>query len=262
MKLARLLFCPVALALAQTPPAVHVPPAIQSLSDQSDFVFLGTVRQLHASSMPIVPASESTAIVRVDQILKGSDLVSDIQGKDITVQLAKAQSVKAGQRLIFFSKMGVVGKGMAVHEIAHFEQRKNRALAAQIAETVRRRPDIELQQRIAQADLVIVGKVASVHPVEQAKAQTSEHDPEWSEAEVDVEGVEKGAVQGRVTVLFPASRDIRWYESPKFMPGQEGIFILRVNRDPKLRVQGYTALDPLDFQPVNQLERVRSLKAR
>jgi hypothetical protein len=66
-----------------------------------------------------------------------------------------------------------------------------------------------------------------------------------------------------MTVLFPRSVDIAWSQSPKFEPGQAGIWILQRDQAergaPRLRRSGLTALDPLDFRPLEELPRLREL---
>src|SRR5262249_43281875 len=129
--------------------------------------------------------------------------------------------------------------------------------------------DRKLQERIARAEIVIVGKVAKTEPVpgtEQRHVET-EHDPDWWIAHVDVASVEMGKISEQIVrVMFANSRDEMWIDSPKFRPGQAGVWILQRNQTerggPVLRLPGLTALDALDFQPPEQLERVRRLIRR
>ena len=83
-------------------------------------------------------------------------------------------------------------------------------------------------------------------------------------AVIQVASVEKGDVQGEtLTILFPNSADEVWIDSPKFQVRQRGIWILQTDQDekgmPATREPGRTALDPLDYQPMGALERVRRL---
>ena len=70
----------------------------------------------------------------------------------------------------------------------------------------------------------------------------------------------------QLRILFPSSTDEYWYDSPKFSSGDEGVFLLQQNqqeRGPRQhRVRAYTALDPLDFQPKQRLDEIRSLLKR
>ena len=60
--------------------------------------------------------------------------------------------------------------------------------------------------------------------------------------------------QKTIPLFYPNSTDVKWYKSPKFRVSQEGIWILR-----RKEIGEYTALDPLDFQRTDQLERIRRL---
>src|SRR5262249_33833372 len=151
-----------------------------------------------------------------------------------------------------------------VVEVGHLETRDESAkVRAQISAGKQAHLDRRLAARLDRAALILTGKVTEVKAAVRAeKARpSSEHDPEWQEAVIQVEKVEKGKLDGnRVTVLFAASRDIRWYGSPKLKVVQEGTFLLHKGDDKKeLNVKGFVVVDPLDVQPKDQLERVRKL---
>ncbi len=66
------------------------------------------------------------------------------------------------------------------------------------------------------------------------------------------------------SAIRPRSTDELWIDSPKFVPGQEGVWLLHRDQQERgaaaMRVSGaLTALDPIDFQPRDRLEQVRSL---
>jgi hypothetical protein len=65
-------------------------------------------------------------------------------------------------------------------------------------------------------------------------------------------------------VLFPASRDVKWFQCPKFIEGQVGIFLLHLGElsaraIPKTDVPPYTAVNSLDFQDRDQISRITRL---
>jgi hypothetical protein len=105
------------------------------------------------------------------------------------------------------------------------------------------------------------------------KVRISEHVPNWREAVIEVQSVVKGDVPAnkRVIVLFPQGNDILWKHSPKFQVGQEGTWMLHKNQTPSKHVamwlgaqaaqdnEGYTALDPDDYQPKAQDDRVQKV---
>jgi hypothetical protein len=258
-QLCMLLMMPVALAVQ---PPGDARTSMQKLAAQSNFVFQGTVNRLNATTEPQMPASASTAVVRVEKVIQGDDMVSDIVGKEITVQLLKPRSVTVGRPVMFFSNVAVIGKSLAVKEVSHTEVTRSSTAAGDVTAYTKSKPERDLQRRIAGAELIVTGTVAGVRARERAREgpEGSEHDPEWTEATITVQSTEKGAPQQRVTVWFPASTDIGWFRSPKLTEGQSGVFLLRRARERELR--GFTALDPLDVQPPATRDRVRQMIAR
>jgi hypothetical protein len=238
--------------------------SVEDLARQSSFAFAGTVRRLNASTVPVVPATESTVIVRVDEIVQNAGVVTDVLGQDITVELQAAGSVKEGDRVVFFSNVVTYGESISVREIGHIplKQEALEAIRMQINAVAARVPDEQLQKRIAQADLIVTGSVTGVHPGPETgqRPPGSEHDPEWWVAMLKVQSAEKGQVpHGDLVILFPHSQDLRWFASPKFKEGQAGVFLLHRTEDEKLRARGYTALDRLDYQAMEQRDRIRKL---
>jgi hypothetical protein len=239
----------------------------------------GTVRKLGAASMPSVPVTSDTAVVRVDVVLRGPPELRDIARRDITVQLRPGRRPQVGARAVFFATSWLYGESIAVVEVGRMSGRgKDDDLGREIADAELRLADERLAERIAAASLVVSGRVEEVAParVNRERMPQTEHDPDWWVAEVAVQTVERGRPPrpdagqpgrpGTLPVLFPRSADEMWIDAPKFQPGQEGVWILQRDQKEKgwpiLRVPGYTALDPLDFQLPNQLDRVRALVRR
>ena len=121
--------------------------------------------------------------------------------------------------------------------------------------------DSALTDRLRRAVLVVKGRVVNIHPLDRARSEPiSEHSPDWWQATVKVAAVYKGESKDKViTVLFPNSRDIAWYKSPKFKPGEVGIFVLETQPAGQYGIQGFTVLDPLDFRPLSEQDRVRRI---
>lgn len=233
----------------------------ESLIRQATFVFVGTVVKLNATTMPEVRATESTAIVRVDEVIEGPGAPPDLKGKEITVQLSQPGSVKEGEQTTFFTKGWLLGNSMAVIEVGRAEAQGAQQVRDQVSATRQKMADEALQSEMASAEAIVVGTVASMRPA-SIRHIGSEHDPDWYEAEITIESVEKGHVSGHtVTVLFPHSDDVMWQDAPKFKQGQEGIWLLHRNqvRLPGIKDQ-YTVLKPLDFQSRENLERIRALR--
>jgi hypothetical protein len=227
----------------------------------SSLIFAGTVKKLNATAG--ATNSGGTAVVRVDEVIYNAGVVTDIAGKNITVELLAPGNLKAGEREIFYTNVDSYGDSIVVREIGRepFNTSRIVTIRTQAGKAAMQISDEKLQNRVAQAELIVVGRVSAVRPHEPGPhIPPSEHDPDWWEATLTVQAVEKGqAPPGELDVLFPHSKDVRWFASPKFQQGQEGIFLLLHVDDRKLGVSGYTALDPLDFQPMDQLQRVRKM---
>jgi hypothetical protein len=265
----------------------------EKLAQQAKFIFKGTVEKLKASTIPSVPLTDKTTIVRVDEILRAPEPLSYYGGQRITVQLGSREQLKKDEQAIFYTNSWIVGESLAVQSVGHTAvdtgskaaQKKGRAASAASDEA-----DPTLQGQVADADAVVVGKVTSVRVLDEPSASgasnaastkqyqsVSEHSPVWHEAVIEVEDVEKGSnIPKQVLVRFPSSTDVLWYDAPKFQTGQEGVFLLRKESkktEPKVRLASkvaaptrgkaapkiYTALDATAIQPLQKVETIRSL---
>jgi len=238
---------------------------IDDLRQRSTFVFVGTLRRLNAATMDAVPVTESTAVVTVDEVLQAPPMFTDLAGSDITVQLSSAQQVQEGQQATFFTTGGIYGTSIAVQEVGHVEGRVGVERAAELAALSPATPEHQttrLQQRIADADVVVVGMVSSIKFPEgyDPHGPASEHAPLWREATIEVESVGKGDLpQDGITILYAESTDAEWYQTPTFRVGQSGIFLLDRREIPELQREEYVVLDPLNYQPPEQLDSIEGL---
>lgn len=270
---------------------------------RAKFIFRGRVQKLGASNVTAARANAKTIVVSIEEIITGPSVLSQFVGRDITVQFDVRQKLKAGQHAIFYTNGWLFGESMAVQALAA-EPVEERATVSSSASSdpVQNLKLQNLQARLASADVVVEGKVSSVRlpPDEAAKVSgkaaalagrraargaepvhkrgpVSEHDPKWREAVIEVAKTEKGPSRSNeVVVRFPSSNDVRWYKAPKFVPGQEGVFILHKTQPPAAaksaaRVRGavtaaeaetteaFTALDPVDFQPLEHKPAIQNL---
>lgn len=109
---------------------------IDGLTRQSTFVFRGTVEKTAGSTMPAVPANESTAVVRVDELIDAPGAPLDLAGKSITVKLLQTGSVRAGEQWMFFTKGWLMGNSMAVIEVGRIAATTGtQVIRAQVANT-------------------------------------------------------------------------------------------------------------------------------
>ncbi len=253
------------LSHPQLAPQAGAGPDFEALVRESRFIFAGRVEKLNASNLKVLPPTKGTVLVRVREVLDAPPTLMDVGGKQITVELVEPGSVNEGQEAVFFTNGWLYGDSIAVKEVSHLAITENtQTLQKQVAAARRKAEDQILQKRIASAELVILGKVSSARQAPESVGRGgSEHDPDWWEAIIQVESVEQGhLVEKSVTVLFPKSRDVMWARAPKFRENQDGIWLLRKEKIPALGrkfEEYYTALDPLDFQPREQLERIRML---
>lgn len=248
----------------------------KELAAQAAFIFKGTVQRPKASTMRGVQVTDRTSIVRVDEVLKASKMLAAYQGQDITVQ--SSEKLKKGERAIFYTNASRFGESLMVESIGHTKIESGTTSSRSITsapDAAEAKLDQQLSHHLTEADVVLKGRVISIRlPADEATSTAtqpvSEHSGHWREAVIEVEDVQKGehATQ-QVIIRFPSSRDIRWARSPKFEPGQEGIFLLH-KEEPQARdarsaakkrgaEQVYTALHAEDFQPLDRAAEIRSI---
>lgn len=253
--------------------------SIKKVASQASFIFRGTVKKLKASTMPAVAAGKNTIIVRVDEVIESHEALEDYAGQDVTVRLQTGR-VKSGERYTFYSNPEIFGESLIVQAIAHETAPPSAVLTRAAAKPSSNLRDKLARARFNAADLVVTGLVTSVRVTPEGATAAasggtskwkpvSEHDPMTQEAAIQVTTVHKGARgHDEVKLRFPRSTDVRWYQAPKFVVGQQGVFMLHKGEKPaKVAVRGaavaaalpevdtqgfHTALHPVDFLPVNQ----------
>jgi len=213
--------------------------------------------------MASVPVDETTAVVRVDQVLRAPEALAGLAGHAITVKLTERKRVQPGQQAIFMTTGWLVGDGVAVRSLGHTDLA--RAVAGRSPESTRdpvaAKAARDLEQHLGDADLVVTGRVTEVRlPAGSARRSTSgnaappisEHAPAWREAVIQVHDVRKGAAPGKqIVVRFPASTDVRWAAVPKLQTGQEGLFLLHAVDVSGGRTVHYEARHRDDFRPLD-----------
>ncbi len=239
-------------------------------SQNASFVFQGTVQRLKATTVKQVPVDERTAIVRVDEVLQAPEALQHFKGQRITVQLGGDKPVRKGQKAVFHTNAWLFGDGLAVQSLDHTAPAAATAKAG-VADPAEAFKEQKLKQHVDDADLVVTGRVVSVSvPPDAPRAMVEgsstqgqiigEHDPGWQIATVAIDSVDKGQHAGKtVDVRFASSTDVRWFDSPKFHPGQEGHFLLhkeapageaRAFAAAGSDAGDYVVLHSTDFQPM------------
>ena len=235
-------------------------------------VFSGTVENVGSVSFGQVPKSSDTATVRIESIEKKPTGVALKKGDEVTIKLKDPSSVHSGTKATFYTDPWILGSGVAVNEISHSESEYGASAAGHATATAEQMQEQVLQNRIASADAVIVGRVTEVRPIPRAMfANTtgpiSEHNPNWHEAVIEVQTTLKGTDAKQLVVRFPSSMDVAWVNAPKFQQGQQGTFLLKkdeVTGAQSARLAGsevatYTALKRGDVLSAADAARVKAL---
>ena len=232
-----------------------------ALIRSSQFIFEGTVKKLHASNVKLLAPSDQTILVRVDSMLRAPKGMS-FSGKDVTLYLQAGSEFKPGQRAVFFTNGWLYGENMAMRSVGQLPSGAVENLKANIPQVDAQTADEALLVRLRNADFVIEGKVIGTKPAREENRRRSEHETGWAVADVQITAILKGqsSAGGKlIHVFFPTSTDELWYLSPRFSTGHEGTFILSSRAAKQYGLDGYTALDPLDFRPLKERERVQRL---
>ncbi|HYO13098.1 MAG TPA: hypothetical protein VE685_07895 [Thermoanaerobaculia bacterium] len=237
------------------------PPAgVEELTRNAPFVFRGTVQEAGASNVTGVPASARTVVVRVDEVLKAPAELGDFTGREITVQLQEPGTDPPGRVGVFFTRGWIYGETLGVVEVGRAAGDPG-ALRGQVLAADRRSQDQILAERVQGAALVVVGKVVETRPAETGPQPITEHDPQWWEAVIEVDSVLKGSKPegNRVTVLYPESLDVMWYEAPKPRKGWDAVWLLYRGQRPGVSGEPYTVLKPWNILSRDTAETVRRL---
>jgi hypothetical protein len=245
---------------------------VTDLLSRSQFVFEGTVQKAGQSGLPEVPATDRTAVVRVDRVLQAPAVLAHAAGSEVTVQLdAQASPLAVGERTVLFTRALAFGKGIAVSEVGRTkpESAGPTTMAAGMPPTVpgsrpgRPHPVLEAAQQLQdqrlrahseEAAAVVVGRILSLDKAGPVVA--SEHDPDWWRATISVDRTVKGNASGTIQVLYPNSPDVHWARVPKLRAGQTGLWILHQTTGPRSELAPYCMLDADDAHPADHVDRL------
>src|SRR6266480_5960936 len=207
--------------------------AISDLASRAAIVVLGTVTKSNASEEPMLAPTNATVVIKVERMFAGTEFAGDQTGQTATVVLSKPGTIKVGTRALFFGNPRFIGKTLTIADVgeAPAEDVQIRSLEENLGPGLQAYRDAPVRARLAIAEMVFSGKVEGVRSLEtelndKKPELRDEHDPEWQVASVRVTTPRRGAKAGTlVPVIFAASRDIIWFNSPKLKPGEEAIFI-------------------------------------
>jgi len=260
-------------AIAFLPAAASAQPDLRQLVAAAPLIFRGTNAGASESPTLPLPPPKGSIRVRVDEILRGAETIGDLTRQDV-ILIAPNGSTR--RTAIYFVRPVEYGKLLVAEELAEIDAPADlRALAADLAKAEQQNADAALSERLAASEAVIVARVRDVRRLAKERGRPSEHDPDWALAQLAIVRNLKG--QPRITdcpggacveVAFAQSDDIRWFRSPKLVPGQQAIFLLRP-MDPKLLREGekppalYVLVDPQDVRPLGDEQRlIRLIRAQ
>jgi len=229
------------------------------LAKGSGLIFTGTVVEHGRSTVPLLASSPDLMVVRIDRALRADPVLGDMRGRLVTVVPSTPAGLSIGAQAVFFTNSLIHGQGIAAREVAHLDPSEEAATA----ETVAALPWEHLRERLADAAAVVEAQVAAVTELE--RTPFARNAAEWAAAELNVTKVIAGNAGKTVTVCFPTSKHPMWASAPRFRARQRGIFILHepAREQNSLLTDvpegSLVALDPADFQPVQQLRQVESL---
>ncbi len=203
-------------------------------------------------------------VARLDEVVSGPALYRAFVGRDITIQLRDPAAFPELSQHVFFATPWFFGETIGVVEEGSIPYRSEETPVADIAAEVTKgralKADRELAAKIAKAQVVAAGKVVALRAGNLASL--SEHDPVWSEADIEISETLKGTPGRKLTILFPASMDVMWHNVPKPALGQEAVWILNAGlRDVEKREQLGLAV-PGSQLPGAELLRLRRLLPR
>jgi hypothetical protein len=231
---------------------------------KSPIIFIGSVVKPGGSNVAVVPAGKGVATVRVEEALKAPPQLGLRSGVTVTLRLAKG-AVKRGLSATFYATSWIFADAIALTELDRTVVGKapRGPIRAQIADVLLARQDRALLDRLTGATLVVSGRVVAITPAPREAGQQPE-EADWHVARVIVTSVEAGKLRGsaELAVHFPRSHDAEWERAPKLLAGQTGVFLLSDSVEDDDVPEGYTALDPIDVQASNQVDRVRALLLR
>jgi hypothetical protein len=217
------------------------------LTREAQLIFRGTVERPGGANLKAIQPGDDTAVVRIDEVLQAPDSLGKVTGREVTVKLRAPRSVQAGEQAVFFTKGWLYGESLGLVEVGHFPAKTaaGSGMLRQVALTRQRMREEEVRAHLAKAAVVVAGRVVATRRLPDEPGLT-EHDPQWSEAVIQVDAVLKGAAGRQVRLLYPASRDIVWFSAPKPQVGWDGIWLLEKGDAEEIGLQtdALTALRP------------------
>lgn len=231
---------------------------VERLAVEVPFIFEGKVIKADGITSPNSQIDRPAAIVIISKILKAPAAFVDYKDQEVTLFLKN--SVKEGERAVFFTVGHTFGRGLSVRELGRIES--NRKNLQNIAvQSIKQAPARLLWEHAKLSELVVVGRVEEIlSPIEQDGEFISEHYPHWRGARIEIMSVESGQYNKQTLVVpFPSSQDVMWWNRPQFKLGQEGIWILHKHSVDPAGKSLFNVVHESDFLPIQSLDFVREV---
>lgn len=259
----------VALALISTgcatvpesPPGKSVEMA--AFGPKSDFIFRGQIRILHTSTIDS-PDAEEMGVVRVTDIIQSPQNLAGSRGRDVTVRFSDIGSMSVADDLLLFTTIAFLGDEIGLTELASQPWDETRLTAAALQEdlvqTMKEHEANVLREQVRASDVVVLGTVMRTTPRKAEVGRDTEHDPQWTEAIVQVEEQMQGDPAETVSFLFSASNDVAWFAAPKFNEGDRGVFMLKTHENVTHAKNVLAVIHKTEFRTDRtEIDRVREL---
>jgi len=228
------------------------------------FIFRGSILHHWKGEAPAMPPDAGEIVAtRIEEVLRSTPVLRGLAGQEALVVSRHAGALRQVKSPILFTEVVSLGQQLLLREIGHVETSDE--TSDQMAGAIREQDERPLRERVAAAELIVVGEVVDSRILERPVPPPSEHYPDWGMARVAVSAVLKGRrPRGEVEVAFAASLDRMWFHSPKLHRDAHGILLLfrldENERPPReMPRNGWQALDPLDLQPLDRREEIERL---
>src|ERR1700736_4021974 len=139
--------------------------ATKNTPDQdARFVFSGTVKSVAAGG-------EKTAEVTVQNVLRAPQTLADSAGNTVIVQLQPSEQLATGDQVTFYANPVRWGELVTVQSTGHIPAaapataaggRRRGAAAPGPPVAVKSHAELQLEEQVAKADVVVSGKVTAV----------------------------------------------------------------------------------------------------
>jgi hypothetical protein len=182
------------------------------VAEAAAYIFTGSVVRTHAST-------ESTVIIKVEDVMKAPPGLRGLAGMEVTVQLL--HPLAPGQ-YVFFADPIAIGDSIAVKELAHLEGRAK----GQAEGAIERGYSALISRRAEQAFIVALGRIGPVTPL-LTPAERRNRVP-WAAAPFEIERLLKGSKKTRrLTLLGPVPGTKRLPRTPALRPDLSAILFLQ-----------------------------------